>query len=393
MKKTLITILVVLILLLGGAWVYLLLNGAPKSLTDIRDNILGKKSAVLPVAGPSDEVTAPAEETPSSRTVATGALLVKLTDRRVAGAVIATLSAGKVVRYAEKGTGNIYDIALQGGVETRVSNKTIPRVVDATWSPSGERVVLMTDIDGTRGDMLLGTLGTDGLTTEPLPSVGNASFGADSTTLYYTEKNPSGGTTGFARNLRTGTIATLFTLPFSESVVLWDIWDGRTHYAYTKVADGFQGFLYRVTGGELEKIDEAVNLTASRMDADTLIINKNSGEGPYSLVLDMDAGTGVFTSIQTLTEKCAGQGETIWCGASEAAQSNDFPVSWYQGSRAYADNLYRLNRSSGSADVITNPETAARESIDITNLMLVEGQIIFRNKVNDSLWLYNPPSQ
>ena len=105
----------------------------------------------------------------------------------------------------------------------------------------------------------------------------------------------------------------------------------------------------------------------------------------------MASGFAVPLSIQVVKEKCGGL-DVIWCGTAPEAASTDFPVSWYQGTVSYADSLYTVNKRTGRSQKILDPETLSRERIDITDLMVSkDGPVIFKNKKDDSLWLFNPP--
>ncbi len=401
MKKKLIITLVALIVILLGVWIYLLLNGAPKSITEFRDNIFGK-------AGPATAPTTPRIDTTSTetdddavgpRTIAVKTQLVKLTDRPVAGATFATTSEGSVVRYAVKGTGHVYEISLVTGIENRISNRVMPQTVEAIWSPFGTRALFITDAGGRLGDAFLTTLtvndvGETWLDSEKISTIENGAFSATGDDLLYTERTSDGGTRALARNLRTGIVKTLFTVPFGENVVLWDLWketSSSTHYVYTKPASGFNGYLYGVKGTTLTKIDGEKNLSALRIDSDILMVNKNSGKGPYSMLLNTRTGTGDFLSIETLREKCGGYLSTIWCGTSVDAANENFPIAWYQGIVTYADSLYKIHTETGRSQMVLDPETLSRERIDITDLHVSpDGPVLFKNKKDDSLWLFNP---
>ncbi len=401
MKKLLIAILILLIILLGAAWTYLFLHGAPKSVGEVTTNLFGGGARKAPQVVPTRQGTAgtSADTTNTPRTVAVTALLTKVTDRPVAGAVLLNSSTtGALIRYVEKGTGNIYEVSLTSGAETRISNQTIPHVVEAIWSPQGTRVVLITDIDGTRGETLIGTLsiatgGTLALTTETLAKtpIQNIAFSLAGT-LFYTDITTTGNLVAKAQNLRSNTVTPLFTTPFAEARVLWDMWKEKAHYIYTRPAEGMMGYLYSMESGYAKPFDQALQLTALRTDADTLAINKNANGEPYSLVMTLELGKGVFSNIETLPEKCAGMNTTLWCGASESENTTEFPIHWYQGKVSYADKLWRMDRTSAQATMVTDPEAVARESIDVTDMMANSGHIIFKNKKDDSLWLYNPPS-
>lgn len=391
MKKILIGILIVLILLLGAAWAYLLLNGAPENLNEIK-SIFGGAGTQFPESGagaPPSNV--PREEEPPQQEIRVHDRLVKLASRPIAGAVTIQTDAGGVVRYIEKGTGAVYEISLQGGTVSRIGNEAIARVISAVWSPDGTHVLLIQESAGVRGETLLGTYKEGNLTTQPLAAPENVAFSKDSKRLYYTEPSATFGTTGFSLDLETNDISTLFSLPFREAVIVWDLWKNADHYVYTKAASGFIGFLYKIEGTQLRKIDEAIHLTASRFDADTMIVNKDTGQGPYGLLYTLETGGGVFTSLQTLKEKCGQARGTLWCAANDAMNTYPFPVSWYQGTVSYADALYTINRETGESTRVVDLESLSREQIDVIDFSTSDdGRLLFRNKRDDSLWLYNP---
>ncbi|MBX9906756.1 hypothetical protein K2X96_02565 [Patescibacteria group bacterium] len=394
MKKIFILILVLLILILGGVWIYLLLNGAPKSIEDIRDNIFGENTTVS--TGPTpvaleDQV----DDYEEDRTIPIGAELTKLTERPVAGAVIASTTDGLVVRYMTKGTGHVYDISLETGIETRVSNQTIPYVVESYWSPSGNRVVIITDIDGTQGETFIGSLATGDsgsveISLEETPRLENIAFGAQGQ-LFYTRKSTEGGLLGYSRNLQSGTASQIFSLPFGEGAVLWDIWENKKHYVYTKPAIGFMGYLYGISGNNLVKIDQSKNLVALRIDANTLLVTKNSGSDPYGLLLNIQTGIGNFVSLATLREKCGASEIRMLCAASDSAKTTSFPVDWYRGTVSYADTLFTVGTSTGATSVALDLTQKSREEIDVLDLRVSEYRAIFKNKKDDSLWLHNIP--
>jgi hypothetical protein len=392
MRTTLIIILITLILLLGGAWAYLLLNGAPKSVADIRQSLFGGSNTIVTTLTPTPVVESePAE----ARTIPLASPLIEVTDRAVAGAIIAQVGSSTVLRYMEKGTGHVYEVSLETGLETRISNTTIPGATHATWAPQGTRAVVETDTQGNRGSMFLGTLSTsttgyvfdlEGLTD----TLENIAFG-NKGELFYTVAG-DGGTVALARDLRTGSTAEIFRLPFTQSTVLWDIWGKGNHYAYTKPAYGYTGYLYRIDGGALTKIAQGQTLSAVRPEAVAFLITQDGGTGSYSTLLRTDTSMAPFMDIHATDAKCAGDTSVIWCAASAEAGAG-FPVAWYQGTVSYDDSIYRVDPKTGVSTLELDPEAIARVPIDATDLAVgPDGRVIFRNKIDDSLWLLNPSS-
>jgi dipeptidyl aminopeptidase/acylaminoacyl peptidase len=389
MRAFLITILAIAILLLAGAWVYLLINGAPESVEDLRDQLFG--GTTLPTPEPITETT-PTIAEPDDR-LATNVPLLQVSERAVAGAGLHRIASSSVLRYMEKGTGHIYELDVDTGVSTRISNTTIPGAARAIWSPQGDRLIILTDTQGGPGTISLGTLATttDGvlLSLSPLTDdTENIAFSQDGTTLFYTRPASDGKTELSALALKTNTVKRAGVVPFSESTMLWDLWGSDEHYVYTRPAAGYRGYLYRIGDRSLEKIDEGETLVAVRADRATMLINKSGQSGETSTRIDLGTNAGDFLSIPVVREKCA-SGSSVWCAASEEA-GGSFPVPWYQGLVSYSDRIYRVDPETG-AQASLELETYARMPIDVTDLSAgMEGRLIFINKRDDTLWLANP---
>lgn len=392
MKNILIASLVVVIVFLIGVWAYLLINGAPEGFTDMRNALFGNSTTVATERTTPPITTLPEDEGPKTLPVLDE--LFKVTSRPVAGAVLASTTDGVVIRYMVKGTGHIFDVSLRDGKETRVSNQTIPNTVAAYWSPMGSRVVVATDSDGLQGNTFLGSVATSDsgsltLSLEGIPPIENIAFSTTGEVLYYTNTSAKGETHAYVRNIKSGETTGIFTLPFKESTVLWDIWENKTHYAFTKPAFNFMGFLYKISAQGLTKIDESKNFTALRINTDIFIVTKNDGGGPYSILLNTKKGIGDFLSMQGLREKCAGTEIRILCGHTGAAQENTYPISWYKGTVSYSDKLWDINIKTGEVFQALDLEGRSREQIDVTDMSFRDGKVLFKNKRDDSLWLYN----
>ncbi len=225
---------------------------------------------------------------------------------------------------------------------------------------------------------------------EETPRLENISFGAQGQ-LFYTRKSTEGGLLGYSRNLQNSTTSQLFSLPFGEGTILWDRWENKKHYVYTKPAVGFMGYLYGISGNNLVKIDQSRNLVALRADAHILLVTKNSGDDPYGLLLNTQTGIGNFVSLAAVREKCGASGVRMLCAASGSAKTAAFPIDWYKGTVSYADTLFSIGTSTGATSVALDLTQKSREEIDVTDLHISEYQAIFKNKKDDSLWLHNIP--
>lgn len=401
MRNAIIIGLVVLILLLVGAWVYLLVNGSPESMDELRGSFFGS-SADAPAPSPDAGANDPDmnSDQGGNTSVAIGAVLAKLTDRRVAGATIAEIDGDRVVRYMEKGSGFVYDISLSTGMEIRVANVTIPGAVKAVWAPSGMRVIITTESEGDIAQVFFGNLtksdiGEINFETEPIPggaTLANVAWNDVGDAVYYTRTNEQGGASGLLHNFKTNTTETVFTLPFREAVVLWDTTAAGQHYVYNRPAQSYTGYLYRLNGNDLTLIDGGSALTAMRVGTDHLVINRIVDGTPRGMILDIATGFAAVAGGQLAPEKCAGTDAALWCGSDSSSAALSYPIPWYQGMVSFADTIWRVDPVTGAGSAVVTPESLVRESIDVTDMLMGQsGQLIFRNKKDDALWLLNPP--
>src|SRR3989344_6356609 len=63
--------------------------------------------------------------------------LRKLSKEPVAGAVVFNTGTTSVVRFVEKGTGNVYEATSDSLAIKRLTNTTIRKIIRAFWVPSG----------------------------------------------------------------------------------------------------------------------------------------------------------------------------------------------------------------------------------------------------------------
>ncbi len=124
MKKTWIIIggTVALFILLGLAWWYLLMNGRPEALSNIPNPFSGGSGA-FPASTDGDRQGTPSPVFATS--------LKQISDGQVAGAVFVERNGLAYVRYAERGTGHIFEYDTRSGSTVRLTNTTIPRATEA----------------------------------------------------------------------------------------------------------------------------------------------------------------------------------------------------------------------------------------------------------------------
>lgn len=389
MKKTILIVAGILFLLtIIGVWIYLFVFGAPQNANDVFTN--------FGITG-TDRTDSGFEEQPfvvdTEPETANGTpqTLRQLTTRPVAGM---TFLEGNVVRYVERGTGHIYDISLDTGSETQVTNTTHTHVTDAHISSSGNRVILTTTATDNKrvrvGSIVKNDEGAEVLDSLLLPEgASEAGFSSDESEVLYMLKTDSGAE-AHAYTFVDGNDRILFTVPFSELRVLW----GNPTYIYTKPTAALTGYVYEVANGELQYVRSGGRglsvfkyedgfITTEDLDAETLTIVYDS-EFTYQM------------RIPIYPEKCTGMPEgnlELLCAAPlEQTLGTAYPDDWYKGVVTFQDILWGIDVEAESATVLADPFIETGRVIDVAHVTTNSDgtQFLLINKNDGALWLFEP---
>lgn len=381
MKKTIIIIGigVLVIILLGGAWWYLLMNGAPKKLSSIL-NPFGTSS--------SDRFATTTVTTAVTDQPRPPGTLRKISTSPVAGAVIFSRDGAEYVRYVERGTGHIFEVALATGATTRITGTTIPRTTRAFWSPLGSRVVLVTETATDETRIFAGAIeradgGEGALTTIELdPHARNVAFAQTGESVFYTIPTV-GGSAGYEHNLKTNIRTVRFNSILRDIVVVWE----PSIIAYTAPTAYQRGYAYEGSG--FSRLPGGVNGLMVVPTAHYRILSYAENN---TLVSRADTLNGTALAIPVFPEKCAAdptRDTVLYCGAPLALASNAYPDVWYQGAVSFDDSVWQVDVATGSATLVSVPSKDAGEAIDAIDMQASRAgnMLIFINKKDGALWL------
>ncbi len=390
-QSTFIILGSLVILVLIGAWIYLLFSGTPKDPGQIFADLgFGGEEEGGVTVPPEPEVEEPVVNMDRPR-------LRQLTTRPVIGftEVYASTSEPIVVHYAEAGTGHVYAISLDSGKETRLSNTTVTGggASAASFSPRGDAVAIRSHNDRRSSELTIGTFGEDGnLKTLPFaPAVFDFKLTSSSTLLYTSRMDL--GLVAKEYNLTKGTEATVFTVPFYEATIIWGTSSRATHFAYPKPSYQLEGYLYSFSGGSMKRVPiSGFGLTALP-GATRSLYTTTQNYTPQSFTYNLATGNREPLSLMILPEKCtwSAQRSTIaWCGNELRQAEFGFPDTWYRGETSFKDSLWRIDLERGGAELLVNTLAESGREIDITNLAVgpSETALYFINKNDNTLWMY-----
>jgi WD40 repeat protein len=391
MKKTSLIIFGIgAVVLLFAIWLYLLIYGTPTKVTEYFANFNSFNSNTVASSTPTPE---PAPVTVDVKKDA----LRQLTTRPVVGfAEFKNNSNGtttRFIRYAEAGTGNIYQINLESGEEIRLSNITVPNAESAAFSPDGMYIAVRSGYTNTSKVILLTLTGSSSADSVVLnPQIVDYTFSPENE-LLYTELT-SDGTTGSVYTPATGATRVLFTIPFQAVTMVWSHNPAIPHYAYPKTSPELRGYLYAIKAGNIvrQPID-GLGLTA-KANSEYIVKTEQTGNGA-PVTTEYNFTTGKPNPIPLIFEpsKCTftpTNSTIMYCGYELNTFSPEYPTDWYRGDVSFADNIWKINLKTQSANQLVSPLQNSGRTVDIINLNISDDgkMLYFTNKNDNTLWLY-----
>lgn len=323
-------------------------------------------------------------------------------DGTVAKVVIQTpkiIGSQELIRFIERGTGNIYETSTSTAINTRISNTTIPKIYEAFFFNKGDNLILRdlvgsTDILRTRYASLQLSTTTENernISMLDLPinsnQIAKSPSGASLFSLYYD------GVRGVISKPDGGSKVGIFNSPFKEWLVSWP--REQSIVLTTKPSGFVPGYAYALDTKNrsftrlLGDIPGLTTLPSS--DMSKILFSKSSG-GSFDL--------GLFTqkdssqkdlSLRTLPEKCVWaktEADVVYCAVPSNIAFNTYPDVWYQGLITFSDDIWKINVVTGEYNLLISPQDVSGEIVDVINPEIdsKDDYLIFTNKIDLSLW-------
>lgn len=368
-------------------WIYLFLFGSPKSLTDSFSNIR--------LAEPTEERPPVLETNNETSIPLSGGSMVQLTTRATAGFV--HLEEVGRLRYAERGTGHVYEIDLTTGSEERIDSITKGKTVSAHFSPNGKVAILVYENNAGTAAIMEWLDGSRQETFDLPNNIENIYF-ADSNVVRWTSGD-NNGTTASEMNLSTQETKELWQIPLAEVRVTWG---ENLTVAVNKPSPRLRGGVYKVEGGQLTSLFSAQHALSAVVDplGEYILVSYFDTERQRMRTDFVDTTTGetVESALSAVPEKCAVSelSREIWCALSGFFLNSDRNSlnRWYEGNVTTDDDLWLTELRPETLAISSLMVESNEPLIDITDLNISpRGDFIFfRNKLNDSLWMYKKPN-
>ncbi len=319
------------------------------------------------------------------------------------GFVIVESNGITKIRFVDRATGNIHEIASDSEEIKRVTNTTVPKILEAIWSSLGNSLILRYSvgdnekIDNFSAKIKISTStsnefsgeivgkvvaqNTDSIITNPS---GNKIF-------YLTKKGNLGGSYGVISGLDGSVSKQIFDSEISEWLTSWP--KDNTISLVTKPSYKQYGYLFflNADNGSLEKVFGRVyglNALVNK-DINSFVYSNSSRNSIRLNYHNIKTGEDKNLQLNTFADKCVwGNKNIVYCAVPKYISNNNYPDAWYQGIASFSDNFWRIDVEKGTTDLIYETGINESVSIDAINLEISSdnGYLVFTDKNNLSLW-------
>lgn len=333
--------------------------------------------------------------------------LVKISSRVVAGfGVLAPQEApagqtgetpsesSQRVRFAERGTGYIYETGARGEEEKKLTSQLIARTWEAVFADSGTAVALRyLKPDNRTISTFLGRIvkaETEETYTMPgdfLPdNITDITASPDQKSFLYLLETSS-GSVGITVKSDGTTRKQIFSSPFTEWLVEW-VSGGAI--VTTKPSSGIPGYSYAVTtSGNFQKNLGGISGLGVKTSPDgkRVLYNTIQNDTPRLRVRNLGTGSDSNMNLQTFAEKCSWSKDsiTVYCAVPTSLPRNTYPDAWYQGLAHFNDAFWKINTSTGVNTQLSAGATMLVDAV-VPTLDANENYLFFINKNDRSLW-------
>lgn len=304
------------------------------------------------------------------------------------------------LRYVDRATGNIFQTFADKIDERKFSSTLIPKVYEAFFGNKGEAVLMRyakgdnKTIETFVGILPQEVLGGDSegnfeIRGTLLPAnVKDVSVSPDTLAAFYLF-NSGENTIGTILNFSDSKKTQIFDSAFNEWLSYWP--SPKTIMLATKPSYLAPGYLYKLDTGTKamsQVLADVSGLAVLPSPDGKMVLYSDNSMALY--VYHTDTKLSESLGVRTLADKCAWNkgGTAVYCAAPKSTGGNNFPDTWYQGEVSFNDEIWKIDPSLGSTELLADPAAIAGEEIDGTKLSLDpnENFLFFVNKKDSYLW-------
>lgn len=311
-----------------------------------------------------------------------------------------------IFRYIERATGHLFETKESTLSQERLSNITIPKIQDAIFEETGNRLVMRyLGPDNERIESFVAELKTDDSSVETSLDIRQSKLEGGFLKINIKDIAINDQRIDYLVNTTSG--ATVFETDFSNIALekplftsdlsQWIIQRPNENLlTLTTKADsstfGFLFFKNLRTGSERKILGDISGLTTLTDPSGKYVLYSQSRGGDIDLfLLNTETNNASKLDLQTFPEKC------IWSKKEEGllycATPNQFfraphPESWYKGIVSFTDSVWSYNVETNSYQPLLQPGEESNKGFDIIKPQISPSgeYFLFINKSDLTFW-------
>lgn len=345
-----------------------------------------------------------------------------LSNTPIGGYGASTTASTTVVRWIDRGRGNILEAKGDSGEIVILSNTLLPRMYEGVWNKNitafiGSLINNNADTPTTVYAKLYSQASTTSkVATSTAIATTTDERNANVTPYYIKGKNlpeniidyavspggdkvfllikESGQGVGYVANFDGTKLIQIFNQPLTEVNVDWP--EENTLTIVTKGSANHQGFLYFVNAktGIWQKVLGPIYGLSAKVSRDAkhiLVSTINADKEPVIKIYKVGTSAPIDTMIRTLADKCVwgnNYKELVYCAVPSNTENATYPDDWYKGSVDFSDKILQYNTKDETISVVSPILDQTDRLIDAFNLGVDDRDdfLFFMNKHDLSFW-------
>ncbi|MEI6304490.1 MAG: hypothetical protein WCP09_00520 [Candidatus Taylorbacteria bacterium] len=346
-----------------------------------------------------------------------------LSSTPVGGYGASTTASTTIVRWVDRGRGNIYEARYNNENVFTISNTLVQKIYNSLWNKDLTAFIAPTIQSGASEAQTMyvilkaritTTLGTTTTSSTTPTSTTGTSFVAqtpyelrgsnlpDHIISYAISPkrdrvfflvNEGGYGVGYTASFDGKSVTKIFSSPISQLNAEWP--EDNTIALTTKGSATYAGFLYFVNPktGAWKKVIGPILGLSTRVSHDAKYVLASSAESDSVSTAIYNISTQKYTGavIRTLADKCVWGNfniSMVYCATPSEPVPGLYPDDWYRGIISTVDKIWQLSATSGEVHLVSSITDQSDRVIDAFNLGLdpKDEFLFFMNKNDLSLW-------
>lgn len=384
MIKKISIILIVLIIIIGGALAYVIFSKKDASEIPVISIFFPKSESLINEGeeNKNEKIEIITKKELKKRDEA----LTVIYDNPVSSA---SNAGSGFLRYLDKTAGHAYESDFHGDNANKLSNTTILNIFSVSWGKDSNSAILK--FLNNEGKIQNFSAEFSGSSTAgfflPKNTVSAEASKIENKIAYIAEENGRGIV--FVSDTNGKNKKQIISLPLSGFKVAWR--DKENLYLISAPSALSNGFLYSLNlkTKELDKIYSGYGLSAVFLNNKILVMYYENGTIKNKVIVLGKERKEYNLNISSVPEKCAWskkQENIIYCAVPVSLSKAFYPDDWHKGKISFTDNLYKINYLTGETAVIG--DKISEKDFDAINLFLndEENYLVFMDKKDNMLW-------